>query len=167
MQTRLLSAVVAIAAIAGLPFAAIAAGPVSIKAVMTPKESIKMNFADGSKHFVLMVRREGVAEGQGPLAGAEVVEYGWHDIDPPHGGNPQGYLQFKISSGDIANIKWTVRAVFFKGAEKPVLADYGHWELVSGTGAFARMTGVGTLTITPASETDRTFTLDGELGARP
>jgi len=29
------------------------------------------------------------------------------------------------------------------------------------------MTGVGTLTIKPASKTDRTFTLDGELGPKP
>lgn len=140
---------------------------VSVTAVMVPQESIKMNFEDGSKHFVLMVRREGVAEGSGDLAGAAVTEYGWHDINPPVGANPHGYLQFKSNSGDIANIKWTVRAVFFKGEEKPKLADYGFWELVSGTGKFANMTGVGTLTIKPASPTDRLFTLNGELDLRP
>lgn len=139
---------------------------IAIKAVMVPKESIKMDFADGSKHFVLMVRREGTAEGSGALASASVTEYGWHDIHPPFGGDPQGYLQFKADNGDIANIKWTVRAVFFKGEEKPKLADYGHWELVSGTGQFKGMTGVGTLTIKPASKTDRLFTLDGELGPK-
>lgn len=139
---------------------------VAVKAVMVPKESIKMDFADGSKHFVLMVRREGTSEGSGSLAKAAVTEYGWHDINPPFGGDPQGYLQFKAENGDIANIKWTIRAVFFKGEEKPRLADYGHWELVSGTGQFKGMTGVGTLTIKPASKTDRLFTLDGELGPK-
>jgi len=139
---------------------------IAVKAVMAPQESIKMDFADGSKHFVLMVRREGTAEGTGSLAKASVTEYGWHDINPPFGGDPQGYLQFKAENGDIANVKWTIRAVFFKGEEKPRLADYGHWELVSGTGQFKGMTGVGTLTIKPASKTDRLFTLDGELGPK-
>jgi hypothetical protein len=143
------------------------AADLSVKAVMAPTNVIKMDFKDGSKHFVAMVRREGVAEGAGALAGASVTEYGWHDINPSKGANPQGYLQFETANGDIANIKFTIRAVFFKGDEKPRLADYGFWELVSGTGQFKDMTGVGTLTIKPASKTDRTFTLDGELGPRP
>ncbi|MBU2532856.1 MAG: hypothetical protein KKB37_08945 [Alphaproteobacteria bacterium] len=144
-----------------------AADAISVKAVMAPKESMKMNFGDGTKHFVLLVRREGEAEGKGLLAGASVTEYGWHDINPPKGADPHGYLQFKAGNGDIANIKWTVRAVFFKGEKQPKLVDYGHWELVSGTGKFADLTGVGTLTIKPASPTDRLFTLEGELGPRP
>lgn len=146
---------------------AVYAADLSVKAVMAPTNVIKMDFKDGSKHFVAMVRREGTAEGSGALAGASVTEYGWHDINPPMGANPQGYLQFETANGDIANIKFTIRAVFFKGAEKPRLADYGFWELVSGTGQFKAMTGVGTLTIKPASKTDRTFTLDGELGPKP
>ena len=35
---------------------------------MTPKEKIQLDFADGSRHFVLMVRREGEAKGAGLLA---------------------------------------------------------------------------------------------------
>ncbi len=31
---------------------------------MTPKEQIQLDFTDGSKHFVLMVRREGKATGE-------------------------------------------------------------------------------------------------------
>ncbi len=140
---------------------------VSVQAVMVPQESIRMDFGDGSKHFVLMVRREGKSEGTGALAGASVSEFGWHDIDPPKDGDPHGYLQFTAENGDIANIKFTVKAVFIKGEEEPRLADYGFWELVSGTGEFEAMTGVGTLTIKSVSETDRQFTLDGELGLRP
>ena len=83
------------------------------------------------------------------------------------GADPHGYLQFKAANGDIANIKWTVRAVFFKGEKKPKLVDYGHWELVSGTWYFANRTGVGTLTIKPTSKTDRLFTLAGEIGPQP
>jgi len=140
---------------------------VSVHARMVPQESMKLNFADGTKHFVLMVHREGTSEGSGALAGASVTEYGWHDINPPKGGHPQGYLQFKAANGDIAIIKFTVRAVFLKGANKPRLTDYGFWELVSGTGQFKGQTGVGNLTIHPASKTDRTFSLNGEIGPRP
>ena len=143
------------------------AADISVNAVMVPQESIKMDFEDGSKHFVLMVRREGKAKGSGVLAGAAVTEYGWHDINPPKDADPHGYLKFKTENGDIANIKWTVRAVFFKGKDEPQLADYGFWELVSGTGQFDGMTGVGTLTIKPASPTNRLFTLNGELAPRP
>ena len=143
------------------------AEPVSVQAVMVPQETIRMDFGDGSNRFVLMVRREGDSEGTGALANASVSEFGWHDIDPPNGGDPRGYLQFTTDNGDVANIKFTVRAVFIKDGDKPRLADYGFWELVSGTGQFASMTGVGTLTIKSASETDRLFSLEGELGPRP
>ena len=146
--------------------ATVSAAEISIEAVMVPQESIKMDFNDGSKHFVLMVHRQGTAKGSGALADAEVTEYGYHDINPPAGADPHGYLQFKTANGDIANIKWNVRAVFFKDEKAPRLVDYGYWELVSGTGQFKGMTGVGTLTIKPASETDRLFTLKGELGPR-
>jgi hypothetical protein len=143
------------------------AAPVSVEAVMTPTQSMRMDFADGSKRFVLMVRREGKAEGEGIFAGASVVEYGWHDINPPIDGNPQGYLELTAPNGNVAYLKWSVRAVFIKGAEKPKLYDNGVWELVSGTGQFAGLAGVGSLVIKPASPTDRRFILQGEVGPRP
>ena len=145
----------------------VSADAVDVEAVMAPTNSMRMDFQDGSKHFVLMVRREGAAEGEGILAGAKVVEHGWHDINPPFGGDPQGYLEFTAANGDVAYVKWTVRAVFTRGEDKPKLIDYGHWELVSGTGQFAGMTGVGTMTIKPASKTDRLFTLTGEIAPKP
>ena len=37
----------------------VAAADLNVKAVMTPKEQMRLDFADGSGHFVLMVRREG------------------------------------------------------------------------------------------------------------
>ena len=43
----------------------LAADNVAVKAVMVPQESMKMDFQDGSKRFVLLVRREGKAEGEG------------------------------------------------------------------------------------------------------
>jgi hypothetical protein len=143
------------------------AEPVSIEAVMAPTQSMRMDFADGSKHFVLMVRREGTAAGSGIFAGAKVVEHGWHDIYPPVAGDPHGYLELTAPNGDVAYLKWTVRAVFIKGEVKPKLLDNGVWELVSGTGQFAGLAGVGSLVIKPASPTDRLFILEGEVGSKP
>ena len=138
-----------------------------IEAVMAPIQSMKLDFQDGSKHFVLLVQREGKAEGSGPLAGSAVTEYGMHDLVKGIGGIPQGYLEFKTLGGDIGYVKWQVRAIFFKGESKPRLADYGYWELAGGTGALAGMNGVGTLTIKAASKTDRLFTLEGEIAPKP
>lgn len=151
-----------------LTTAAAVADPVSVKALFgEAKESIKINFEDGSKHFVLMVNREGTAEGSGMLAGTSVAEYGWHDVDPPAGADPHGYFQFKAANGDLANVRWTLRAVFLKGEEKPKLVNAGYWELVSGTGQFKEMTGVGRLTLEIVSKTDRLFVLEGDIGSRP
>ncbi|MEI7606530.1 MAG: hypothetical protein WCJ64_04005 [Rhodospirillaceae bacterium] len=44
-----------------------------VEATMTPKEQMKLDFKDGTGHFFLMVRREGKAEGSGPLAGAGIL----------------------------------------------------------------------------------------------
>ena len=48
-------------------------------ALVAQKEALRLDFTDGSKHFFLLVHREGKPEGQGPLAGATANEYGAHD----------------------------------------------------------------------------------------
>lgn len=144
------------------------ASPMRVEAVVAPKEQIRLDFADGSGHFVLMVKREGKAAGSGPLAGSAVTEYGRHDITPGVGGDPSGYLVFTAPDGDVAYVKWLVRAVFVPGPEgKPVLLDNGVWEVVSGTGKFSGLKGAGTLHIKPASPTDRNFILEGDLVSAP
>lgn len=163
MLTRLLMIVPGLVFIVN----AAVAEEVNVEAVMVPQESMRHDFKDGSKHFVLMVRREGSMKGEGLLAGTHATEFGWHDIDPPSGADPHGYLVLEADNGDVAYIKWQVRAVFFKGEDKPRLADYGHWELVSGTGQFDGKRGIGTLQIKPASPTDRLFILTGEIDDRP
>jgi hypothetical protein len=158
--------VLVVGLVAGLGWtgAEAAADPMKIEAVMSPKEQIKLDFKDDSKHFVLFVRREGQAEGSGPLAGGAVVEYGMHDLVPGVGGDPRGYLEFTVPSGDVAYIKWTVRAVFVPGeGGKPRLLDNGIWEIVGGTGAFAGMKGAGILHIKPETKTDRRFILEYDL----
>ena len=143
------------------------AAPVSVTTILDPQEQIRFDMGDGTKHFVLAVRREGVSEGSGVLAGADVTEFGWHDINPPDSGDPQGYLRFTAENGDVAIIRFTVRAVFMKGEEKPVLHDNGFWELVNGTGQFAGLRGVGHLKIEPAGGPKRLFTLKGEIHDAP
>ena len=145
-----------------------AAEQVSVAALLTPVEQIRMEFED-SDRFVLLVHREGTAEegAAGPFAGARMVEHGWHDVDPPAGAHPQGYLTLTTPEGDIAYLKFTVRAVFFGGGEKPRLSDHGVWELVHGTGQFAEMRGLGTVIIEPKGEQGTRFVLEGEIDAAP
>ena len=144
------------------------AEPVSVAALLATKDEIRMDF-EGSNHFVLMVRREGTAEEgtTGPFAGAHIVEHGWHDVDPPAGAHPQGYLTLATAAGDIAYIRFTVRAVFFAGSEKPRLSDRGFWELVDGTGRFEGMRGLGTVVIEPKGAPGTRFVLEGEIDAAP
>lgn len=162
-KSRLILAVAAAAALAG---SSAGAEPVSVDILLTPQEQMKFDFADGSKHFVLAVRREGKAEGSGPFAGAAVTEFGWHDVNPPVSGDPQGYLQLTAENGDIAVLRWDVKAVFLKGDEKPALFDNGVWTLVSGTGQFAEQRGVGSLVIKPQGGPNL-FILEGEVGDKP
>lgn len=140
------------------------ADPLNVQATMVPKEQIKLDFKDGSGHFVLMVKREGSATGTGLFDGAQIVEYGRHDIIPGVAGDPSGYLVATKDEGNVAYIKWTVRAVFLPGKDgKPEINDNGFWEVVSGTGTFNGLKGAGTLHIKSANPTDRIFILDGQL----
>jgi hypothetical protein len=117
---------------------------VKFEALVAQKEAIRLDFADGSKHFFLLVRREGKSEGQGVLADATVTEYGAHDIVPGVGGEPRGYLEFTKADGDKAYIKWTIQAIFVPGPDsKPKLLDNGLWQVVSGTGKLAKLKGAG------------------------
>lgn len=138
---------------------------VKFEAPVAQKEAIKLDFADGSKHFFLLVRREGKSEGQGPLADAHVMEYGAHDIVPGVGGEPRGYLEFTKADGDKAYLKWVIQAVFVPGSDgKPKLLDNGVWQVVSGTGKLEKLKGAGTFHLVPTGPTDRRFVLEGELG---
>lgn len=163
-MNRVILQVLAVCALAAAAAVPAAAEPMRIETVLEPKEQMRLDFEDGSKHFVLLVRREGKAEGSGPLVGAAVTEYGMHDIVPGVAGDPHGYLEFTQANGDKAYIKWQFRAIFAaKPGGKRKMIGYGHWELVGGTGAFAGMKGVGTLQIKRASKTARRFILEGEL----
>ncbi len=162
MRSPILVAIGGVAALAG----SAVADPVSVEIFLEPQEQMRCEFADGSKHFVLAVRREGTAEGSGVFAGAAATEFGWHDIQPGVTADPQGYLQLTAANGDVAVLRWTVKAVFVKGETGPALFDNGFWELVSGTGQFAEKRGVGSLVIKPAGGPNL-FILEGEVADKP
>lgn len=155
-----------LAAVAMLAGNTVAADPVSVEILLTPQEQMKFEFADDSEHFVLAVRREGEAEGSGVFAGASVTEFGWHDVNPPVSGSPRGYLQITTENGDVAVLRWLVKAAFMKGEDGVALFDNGIWELVSGTGQFADKRGVGSLVIRPQGGPNL-FILEGEVGDKP
>lgn len=135
-----------------------------VKAIMIPKEQIYVDLPTSQKHFVLFVRREGKATGTGILNGAELTEYGMHDIRPGLDGSPRGYVIAKLPNGDRAVIQWEVQAVFVPGPDgKPKLLDNGVWRLIGGTGGLEKIKGAGTMHIKAVSPTDREFTFTGEV----
>lgn len=139
------------------------AEPLGVKAVMSPKEQIRADFPLAQPHFVLFVKREGKAAGTGVLNGAELTEYGMHDIRPGVDGSPRGYLLAKLPGGAQAVIQWEVQATFVPGPDgKPRLLDNGVWRFVGGTGALEGIKGAGTMHIKAVSPTDREFELTGE-----
>lgn len=144
--------------------ASVAAAPLKIETVVSPKQLIRLDFAGQPKHFVLMLQREGKAVGQGLLAGAAVTEYGTHDIMPGISGELRGYLVFALSQADIAYVQWEGRAVFVPGAGgKPRPLDHGIWKVVGATGKLKGLQGAGALRVERVSETQRRFILDGEV----
>ena len=101
------------------------AEPISVEAVLSQKEQLRLEFADGSKRFLAMVRREGKATGQGPLVGATATEWGMHEVTPGVGAKAHGYLVFTMPDGDIAYLKTQFTATTAPGPDgKPKLLPY-------------------------------------------
>ncbi len=157
------SGLVIVASLLALATGVAGAEPLSIKAVMSPKEQIRGDLPTREPHFVLFVRREGKAAGLGMLNGAELPEYGMHDIRPGVDGAPRGYLVAKLPGGDQAVIQWKVQATFVPGPDgKPRLLDNGVWRFIGGTGSLEGIKGAGILHIKAVSPSDREFELTGE-----
>ncbi|MEO8186701.1 MAG: hypothetical protein ABI580_04970, partial [Burkholderiaceae bacterium] len=62
--------------------ASVEAAPVKVEALIATTAESKLEFTDGSKHYLLAIQREGKATGTGPLAGATMLEWGMHDVTP-------------------------------------------------------------------------------------
>lgn len=120
--------------------------------------------SDASQALLPDGAARGQTEGQGPLAGAAVQEYGAHDVVPGIGGEPRGYLEFAMTDGSKAYIKWVIQAVFVPGPDgKPKLLDNGVWQVVGGTGKLDKLKGAGTFRLAFPGPTDRRFVMEGEL----
>ena len=155
-----LAAVLSLGVLTGIA----SAESLEVKAIMIPKERIYVDLPTSEKHFVLFVRREGMATGTGILNGAELTEYGMHDIRPSLDGSPRGYVVAKLPNGDQAVIQWEVQAVFVPGADgKPKLLDNGVWRFIGGTGGLEKSKGAGTMHVKAVSPNDREFTFSGEV----
>ncbi|HSO07691.1 MAG TPA: hypothetical protein VLW45_10640 [Pelomicrobium sp.] len=134
-----------------------------IEAVTTPKADAKYEFADGSKRFLVAAQREGKAEGSGPLAGATMVEWGFHDVNPAAGAHASGYLIFTTADGDVAYLKYQFRAVPVPGPDgKPRFVANGIWETAGGAGKLKNLRGIGTVRFNPK---ERLWTLEGDLAS--
>jgi hypothetical protein len=163
-QTAFYHRLTAAAAFCVLANGAALAAPIEIEAVLTPKTESKLELADGTKRYLLATQREGKASGNGPLAGASMLEWGMHDVHPGSSANGTGYLVFTTPNGDIAYLKYQFRTVFLPVSEgKRRLLANGFWEAVGGTGKLQGLRGAGTLKFTAPSPKERQWTLAGDL----
>ena len=144
------------------------AEPMILDVVLSPKDQISLDFKDDGHHFVTLIQREGSADGAGVFEGAKVMEYGFHDVTVGDGGTAIGYFEATTTNGDVAYFQWQLLARFVAGpdGEAKVIND-GNWELSGGTGQFATLRGVGTLTLEFVSQTDRRFVLEGDISPAP
>ena len=154
----------AAAALLGTVTASVEAAPVKVEAVISPKAESKLEFADGSKRYLLATQREGKATGNGPLAGATMLEWGMHDVTPGVGFLGNGYLVYTTSEGDIAYLKYQVRGIPVPGADgKPQNLINGLWEVAGSTGKLKGLRGAGTVHINTVSPKERHWILEGDL----
>lgn len=163
-ERALFRRLVAAAAFCALANGAALSAPMKIEAVIAPKSESKLEFADGSKRYLLATQREGKAAGNGPLAGATMLEWGVHDVHPGAGANANGYLVFTTPDGDMAYLKYQFRAVFLPGPEgkqRPLIN--GFWETTGSSGKLKGLRGAGTLQITAPSPKERQWVLTGDL----
>ncbi len=162
-KTRLFVRWAAATALCAFANAAALAAPMKIEAVITPKADSKFEFADGSKRFLVAAQRVGMAAGNGPLAGATMLEWGMHEVNPAQGADANGYLVFTTANGDIAYLKYQFRAVPVPGPDgKPRFVASGVWETAGGTGKLSNLRGIGTVQFNPK---ERRFTLEGDLAS--
>lgn len=162
-QAPLFHRFVAAAAFCTLGTGSALAAPMKIEAVITPKAESKLEFADGSKRYLLATQREGKAAGTGPLAGATMLEWGVHDVDPSTGAHANGYLVFTTANGDIAYLKYQFRGVPVPGPDgKPRFVANGFWETAGGTGKLKGLRGVGSVHFNPR---ERHWILEGDLAS--
>ena len=155
---------VAAVALFGLASASVEAAPVKVEAVISTTAESKLEFADGSKRYLLATQREGKASGSGPLVGATMLEWGTHDVIPGVGANGNGYLVFTMAGGEVAYLKYQFRAIPVPGPDgKPQNLVNGLWEVVGSTGKLKGLAGAGSVHVNVVSPKERQWVLEGDL----
>ena len=159
-----LTMLVAAMALAGATTGSVQAERVKIEAVISAKVESKLEFADGSKRYLLATQREGKASGNGPLAGTTMIEWGTHDVFPGIGTNANGYLVFTTPEGEVAYLKYQFRGlpVVGPGGKQQNLIN-GFWEVVGSSGKIKSLQGAGTLHVNIVSPKERHWILEGDL----
>lgn len=159
-----LAMLVAAAVLFGTAATLVEAAPVKIEAVISTTAESKLEFADGSKRYVVAIQRQGKATGNGPLAGATMLEWGMHDVTPGIGFFGNGYLVFTTTEGDVAYLKYQVRGIPVPGPDgKPQNLINGLWEVAGSTGKLKGLRGAGTVHINTVSPKERHWILEGDL----
>ena len=145
-----------------------AAEPVTLDAILTTTKDISLAFKSEKRHFLTLLLREGKAQGEGVFEGAQVAEYGMHDVTGGIGGEASGYIEATTTGGDTAYFRWHLKAAFVAGTDgKTRVVNGGTWELASGTGRFADHKGLGSLRIEFPSKTERRYVLEGDISPKP
>lgn len=166
-QKRTLSNLTMLAAtmaLVGATSGPVQAERIKIESVISVKAESKLEFADGSKRYVVAIQREGKASGNGPLAGATMLEWGMHEVTPGIGANGNGYLVFTTPEGEAAYLKYQFRALPVAGpGGKPQNLINGFWEVAGSSGNLKGLRGAGTLNVKVVSPKERHWVLDGDL----
>jgi hypothetical protein len=140
------------------------AEPVKLEALIATKAQSKLELADGSKRYLIALQREGRADGNGPLAGTTMLEWGVHDVTPGAGADGHGYLVFTRDEGEVAYLKYRFRATPATRPDgKPTVLLNGFWEVAGGTGDLKGLRGAGTVRIDPVSAKQRRWLLEGDM----
>ncbi|MEO6566712.1 MAG: hypothetical protein ABIO63_11870 [Casimicrobiaceae bacterium] len=151
-----------------LSAASVYAAQIRVEASISTKTESRLEFADGSKRYILAVQREGKATGSAPLAGATMLEWGTHDVVPGVGVSGSGYLVFTAAEGDIAYLKYQFRNTPIPRQDgKPRNLINGTWEVVGSAGKLKQLQGAGVLRVNVISPNERLWILEGELVQAP
>jgi len=138
------------------------AEPVSFSSVVTTEADQNLAFPAADNRVVRLVQRQGPVTGEGILAPSQMLEWGIHDIGPELGSG-SGFLVFSQSDQDKAYLSFNWQAIRLADKSRERFVLKGSWRVVSGSGKFQGLQGLGTLSISVLSASQRQWQFDGEL----
>lgn len=135
---------------------------VKFYAVLSTEGDQNLEFPSDDQRVVRLVQRRGAVTGTGALASSQMLEWGVHDIGPELGSG-EGFLVFNKSDQNKAylSFEWQAIRLTTKSGDRFILK--GSWRVVSGSGLYENLQGLGNLSIDVLSTTQRRWIFDGEL----